>query len=775
MLWIFLKVALGVGAVFLVLLLLVVIGLFTCSRLTIRAIFRPILELLYSKRIVGLENFPKEGGCFVVSNHISWIDGILILWMLPRNVRFIVDGENFNGKFLSRIAGAFDTILMSRSPKSIARALQDGRQAVVDGEVVGLFPEGTLSRDGMFQGFRPGLGKLLKDRGGPVIPVWLHGMWGSIFSFSEGRFFWKIPTLRRRTLTLHIGQPLSPETPLAMIRSKVAALGAQAMEDFVQHEMVLPRRILRSWKSAGKRLKAADSTGAEVSGRELLLRTLLLRRVLRRDLLDDDDRFIGVLLPPSVGAIATNVALSFDGRVAINLNYTATSKVINQCIEVAGIKKVLTSKKFMEKMGFELDAEVIELESVKPKISLWDKVVAAAQTYVLPASIVDASLGLKRIKQDDLLTVVFTSGSTGVPKGVMLSYGNVGHNVDAVGTAIDLRSDDVVLGILPFFHSFGYSITLWAAMTLPPAAVFHFNPLDAKTVGKLSEKYKGTVLLATPTFLRGYLRRITSEQFKHLNVVVTGAEKTPPDLFDSFEKQFGVRISEGYGTTELSPLVSVNIPKSRSRGKFQPDSREGSVGRPVPGVAAKVVNPDTFEELDSGQEGMLLIAGANVMQGYMGRQDLTDEVVRNGWYVTGDMAKIDADGFIHITGRQSRFSKIGGEMVPHIRVEEELVGLLSEADTNTDGQVDEYDSPIVMVTSVSDPKKGERLVVLHRKIDKTPEELRAGLIAAGLPNLYVPAVDSFFQVEAIPLLGSGKLDLKAAKQLAESLTVQDAE
>lgn len=762
----------GIGLTLLVVIVLITIGLFTCSRLTIRAIFRPLLALAYSKRVIGLENLPRNGGCFIVSNHVSWIDGILILWMLPRNVRFIVDGDNFQGGFLGRVAGAFDTILMSRSPKSIARALQQGREAVEAGDLVGLFPEGTLTRDGMFQGFRPGLNKLLKDKSGPVVPVWLHGMWGSVFSFHGGKFFWKRPSFKRRKLTLMIGQPLSPETPLTLIRTRVAEMGAQAMEKQQSEQMVLPRRILRSWKKAGGRLKAADSSGVEVSGKQLLLRTLLLRRVLRREYLDEEDRFVGVLLPPSVGAVATNVALSFDGRVAINLNYSASSQVINQCIELAGIRKILTSKKFMEKMDFQLNAEIIELEDIKPKITLMDKLSSALQANVLPASFIDFSLGLKNIKADDLLTVVFTSGSTGVPKGVMLTYGNVGHNVDAVDIAINLREDDMVLGILPFFHSFGYSITLWAAMTLPPAAAFHFNPLDARTVGKLAERYKGTVLLATPTFLRGYLRRVTREQFANLSVVVTGAEKTPPDLFDAFEEQFGVRISEGYGTTELSPLVSVNIPASRSQAKFQPDRREGSVGRPVPGVSAKIVHPDTFEELDVDQEGMLLISGANVMQGYMGRQDLTDEVVRNGWYVTGDMAKIDSDGFIHITGRQSRFSKIGGEMVPHIRVEEELVRLLNEADTNADGQVDEFDSPLVMVTSVSDPKKGERLIVLHRKVSKTPEELRSGLTAAGLPNLYLPATDAFFEVEQIPLLGSGKLDLKAAKKMAEDLVQQ---
>ena len=233
-----------------------------------------------------------------------------------------------------------------------------------------------------------------------------------------------------------------------------------------------------------------------------------------------------------------------------------------------------------------------------------------------------------------------------MPKGVLLSNANISHNVDAIERAVKLDTHDTVLGILPFFHSFGYSVTLWAAMTLGPKGIYHFNPLDARQVGKLAEKYKVTVLLGTPTFLRGYLRRVTPEQFASLDVVVVGAEKMPADLFEAFEKKFGVRPVEGYGATELSPLVSVNIPPSRSTAIYQADRVEGSVGRPLPGISARVVSPDTDEELGSDEDGMLLVTGPNVMQGYANRDDLTGEAIRDGWYVTGDIANID-DARIH--------------------------------------------------------------------------------------------------------------------------------
>ncbi len=728
----------------------------------VRAAIRPLLEMLYRKRVVGGENLPQHGGAVLICNHASWLDGILLLWMLPRNARFIVDGGNFNGRIARYLAAAFDTILMTANPKSIARALKTGREGLQQGDLIAIFPEGTITRSGQLQAFRPGVTKLLKGNDVPIVPMWLEGMWGSVFSFSKGKFFWKLPSLPRRSLVLHIGKPLPHNAPLEKMRSEVQQLGAQAMIEARQQMPVLPQRIIRVWKRRGGRLKCADSSGVEVGGRQMLMRTIILRRLITREVLGtrDSEPTVGILLPPSVAAVATNVALAFDRRTSANLNYTVSSDVLNQCIDAAGIQHVLTSAKFMEKMDFELNTHLVLLEELKDKVTLLDKLAGVAVAYLLPAWIVDRLLGLQKISCDDLLTVIFTSGSTGTPKGVMLTHANISHNVEAIDKAVRLSTEDVVLGVLPFFHSFGYAVTLWAVQTLGPAGVYHFNPLDARQVGKLAEKYGATVLLGTPTFLRGYLRRIEPKQFAKLDVVVAGAEKMPADLFEAFEKKFGVRPVEGYGTTELSPLVSVNIPPTRSFAKFQPDRSEGSVGRPLPGISVKVISPDDGKELAAGEDGMLLVTGPNVMKGYMGREDLTAEAVQDGWYVTGDIANVDKDGFLHITGRLSRFSKIGGEMVPHIRVEEELARLLAE------GQGDDDDQVRACVTAVPDEKKGERLIVLHLPTDKDIDQLREGLRQAGLPNLFIPSRDAFIEVPEIPLLGTGKLDLKGARDVA---------
>jgi acyl-[acyl-carrier-protein]-phospholipid O-acyltransferase/long-chain-fatty-acid--[acyl-carrier-protein] ligase len=524
---------------------------------------------------------------------------------------------------------------------------------------------------------------------------------------------------------------------------------------------------VRTCKKRKRGSKVADSLGNELSGGGLLMRSLILRRLLARHVLADDEQFVGLLLPPSVAGVVSNMACTLARRVPVNLNYTVTSEVINECIRQAGIRHVITSRQFMERVKLEMDAELVYLEDFRSKAGAWDKLACATAAYAVPAAVLERSLGLHCVSGDDLATVIFTSGSTGIPKGVMLTQTNIGSNVDAIEQIIHLHRSDVLVGVLPFFHSFGYTVCLWAAMSIDVKGVYHFNPLEAKQVGKLVKKHDGTVLLATPTFLRTYLRRCDVDELATLDAVVAGAEKLPRELSDSFEAKFGIRPVEGYGTTELSPLVSANIPASRSPSKSASDCKEGTVGRPAPGISAKITDLDTGQELGAGRAGMLWVKGPNVMKGYLGHDDLTAEVIKDGWYMTGDIAVIDEDGFIQITGRQSRFSKIGGEMVPHLKIEEALAQVI--------GVDEEEEGFRAVVTAVVDEKKGERIVVLHTAISKTPEELRKGLSELGFPNLFIPSEDSFHRVESIPVLGTGKLDLRGVKQIANRVFGTDEE
>lgn len=722
---------------------------------TIRFVVWLATNTIYRVRLHGREHLPEQGGALLVANHVSWLDGVLLLVTSSRPVRMLIYADLMQGRVAGWLARTMGAIPIKGTPKAARAAIEEARQALARGELVCIFPEGGITRTGYLQPFKPGMLEIIKGQDIPVIPVYLDELWGSIFSFRGGKFFWKWPRRVPYPVSIWFGARIEQVDSVEQVRQAVQDLGAQAVWHRSTRTMILPRKFLRQCRKRLFRSKVADSTGADLTGGSLLMRTLILRRLLRRELLADDEQYVGLLLPPSAGAVCANAALTLDRRITANLNYTVTSDVMNACIRQAGIRHVLTSRKVMEKLQLEIDAKVVYLDDFREKVTLGDKLIAALQAYLLPAAVLERQLQLHQVESSDPLTVIFTSGSTGEPKGVVLSQGNILSNVEAIDQVVQIRPSDVFLGILPFFHSFGYTTTLWTVLGLNVKGVYHFTPLDARQVGKLAEQNQATVILGTPTFLRSYLRRCTPAEFASLEVVVAGAEKMPIDLAEAFEQKFGVRPVEGYGATELSPLVSVNVPPSRSRAAGT-DSKEGTIGRPVPGVTAKIVDPDTFEELPVGGQGMLLIKGPNVMLGYLNQPEKTAEVIRDGWYITGDIATLDRDGFITITGRQSRFSKIGGEMVPHIRVEEELYKIVG------------YDEEklTLAVTSVADQRKGERLIVLYTELPMSIDELCSQLQKSGLPNLWIPSPDSFCEVDEIPVLGTGKLDLRQLQQTA---------
>lgn len=735
---------------------------FIIPQATIR-FFVILLSLsFYRIRVYGRGNLPAKGGALLVPNHISWIDALLLLRASSRPIRMVALSTNLENRWVAWLSRMFGTILINPTkPKLVIKAFREARDALNNGELVCIFPEGGMTRTGQVQAFKPGMMKILDGANAPVVPVYLDGLWGSIFSFEGEKFFWKWPKRIPYPMTIHFGPPIENPDDVHQLRQAVLDQGAAAADKSAHENMeTVTRLFVRQCKSRKRQPKIADSTGAELNGGDVLLRSLILRRLLRRHTLSKDEQYVGVLVPPTVPGFLVNMALALDKRISVNLNYTVTSEVMNACIEMAGIKHVITSRKFMEKMDFKLNAEIVYLEDFKDKPTAMDKAIAYIQANFCPARMLEASLGLGSVKPDDVLTIIFTSGSTGTPKGVMLTYANIGSNVDAINQVLHLRKTDCLVGILPFFHSFGYTVALWGVGTLDISGAYHYSPLDARQVAKLISKYKGTLFLSTPTFLRTYLRRCEKEDLKSLEVVVCGAEKLPMDLAKTFEEKFGVRPVEGYGTTELSPVASVNIPPARSIDNFQKDSLEGSVGRPLPGIIAKATHLETGAECKVKEPGMLWIKGPNVMKGYLHQPELTAEVIKDGWYKTGDIAFIDEEGFIHITGRESRFSKIGGEMVPHIKVEDELSKLAGCA---------EEGGPQLAVTSVADEKKGERLIVIHTKMTKTPDELRKGLTDAGLPNLFIPGSDSFFEVPSLPVLGTGKVDLKGLKDMAKEL------
>ncbi len=729
---------------------------------TMRFVVWLMSHTVYRVRVSGRDNIPEEGGALLVANHISWIDGILLLLASSRPIRMVAYADYVHVPGLNWFADKFGVIpIKSESgPKSILRSLKTARQAVLDGHLVCIFAEGQISRTGQLLPFQRGMMRIIQGTDAPVIPVFLDGLWGSIFSYSGGKVLWKRPKRWPYPVDIRFGQHMVSPDDVDDVRNAVEELGVEAVTNRKQQEMVPIRKFLRQCKSARFRSKVADSTGAELTGGKLLAGTMVVYDLLKKHVLDENDRMVGILLPPSVGGFVANSAVSLSGRVAVNLNYTLSNDDVNYCLKKCNIRQVLTSRKFLDKRPFDLDAEFVFLEDLRPKATGLQKLTAAFKAFVVPAFILDALYGLNQIPQDDLLTIIFTSGSTGSPKGVMLSNYNITSNIRAVDDLFNIKETDVLLGVLPFFHSFGYTVTLWLTGTLPVKTVYHFNPLDGRLIGKLCGQHGTTILVATPTFLRTYLKRCSQEQMQHLDLVAVGAEKMPVDLANAFEEKFGIAPIEGYGTTELSPVAAFNVPLNRCGNPEQSGVKMGTVGRVMPGTMAKIVHPETFEDLEPGGEGLLMIKGPNVMQGYLDEPEKTGQAIRDGWYNTGDIARIDDEGFIEITGRQSRFSKIGGEMVPHLKIEETLASLIDDHSDDEEPEIQ------VAVTSVPDEKKGERLIVIHRPLSKTVAEVLKDLAETGLPNLWIPSADSFLQVDEIPILGTGKLDLSGLKNLA---------
>lgn len=727
------------------------------------AFLRLVLVLLthsvYRLRIVGRQRVPEEGPVLLVPNHVSFIDGFLLLASLDRPIRFVVDATYFHYPLLEPFMRSLGAIPISAGsgPKELLRSLRRVGEALDEGEVVCIFPEGQITRTGMLLPFRRGYERVLKGREVPVVPVHLDRLWGSLFSRSGGRFVAKVPRRIPYPVTVSFGEALEPETPIHEVRAAVRELDATAWKMREERARPLHATFVRKSRLRPWRLCMADGSRARVSRLRVLAGAVGLARALR-ERWEGQER-VGVLLPPSVGGALVNLAAALAGRSSVNLNYTAGRAAMSSAVRQAGLETVVTSGLFVATAELELPeaVEPIWIEEVAGGIGRGARLAALALALLAPVRLLERVCGARRrVTPGDVATVIFSSGSTGEPKGVELTHFNVDSNVEAAAQVIQSSRHDRILGILPFFHSFGYMATLWLAVNNGMGVVYHPNPLDAAGVGEMVQRYRCTILIGTPTFLQLYTRRCTPAQFGSLRLVIAGAEKLGEPLARAFEDHFGLPVFEGYGATECAPAVALNAPDFRAPGFYQPGNRRGTVGQPLPGVAVRIVDPDTFAPLPPGEEGMILVDGPNVMAGYLGQDELTADVMRDGWYVTGDIGKLDEDGFLSITDRLARFSKIGGEMVPHGVVEEAL------------HEAAEAEDRIFAVTSIDDDRRGERLAVVHTLEPEVVPGLLERLSGAGLPNLYIPRRDHFIRVDELPLLGSGKTDLRAVQEIARN-------
>ncbi len=734
--------------------------------LALRAVMAVAARSLFWLRVDGRHHLPRRGGVLLVCNPLSYLGWLLVWRASPRPVRFVFlagwTAKGLPGRLLRWVAALTPR---GSDRQAVERVLHEAREALARGEVVCLFAEGCRTADGQTLGFQQVFEEVTARQAVPVVPVCLLQPHGSLFSMHNGRFVRKLPAEVPAPVSVTFGEPLPPGTSAAGARQALSERSARSAIERTARRRPVHRQFVRMAARHPFRSCFIDSTapGQDLNYAKVYVGAVCLSQLLRPVL--GDSPMVGVWLPPGRGGGLTNIAIALLGKTSVNLNYSAPAEATRSALRQCACRHVLTARRFTARVKLDVgeDIEVIHLEDLLPKVGRWQKLRTLLSVLLLPGWFLEyVVLGLGRHTTDDLATVIFSSGSTGDAKGVMLTHGNVAANTESMIQATSLSPDDRLLGVLPFFHSFGYTVSLWTPLQIAASAVYHPDPRQAREIGELCRKHRCTLYLSTATFLRFCLKKCEVDDFRNLRILMCGAEKLPPALAEEFAKRFGLMPLEGYGCTELSPACAANLPDQEHGGLTQVHNRTGTVGPPLPGCAARVVHPETREVLPLGEEGLLEITGANVMRGYLGKPELTAQVIHDGWYVTGDMARIDADGYVTLTGRLSRFAKIGGEMVPLEKIEEELHEILGTGER------------VCAVTCVPDEARGERLVVLYveEHLSQTGLSVRPWcqqLGGRGLPNLWIPSERDFISVAELPVLGSGKVNLKGIKDLAQTL------
>ena len=720
------------------------------GRRFVGAVLWLLTHTIYRLKVVGSANLPSSGPALLIANHMSLADGVLVQSSVSRIVRFLIYGPHFRMPLIKAIMSRLHAIpVTAGSKREVLAAIERARAELIAGHVVCIFVEGAVSRTGNLQPFKRGFERIVAGLDVPIIPVYLDRVWGSVFSFKRGKFFWKLPERVPFPVTIAFGTPMPSTTTAPDARLALMELGAEAMTHRRKPGDLLHTNFMRVAKKRWRHLAMADSTGQKLTFGRTLVGSMLLADVIRQR--TPGQHMVGLMLPASVGGALANISVLMAGRVPVNLNFTSGAEAMAQAIREAQLTTIITSKRFLSKAGLAEMPGMIFLEDLREAITGCAKLRAILAARLLPVALLRRRFG-GHARSTAPATIIFSSGSTGIPKGVILTHANILANVDSLDQIFPMAKADCFIGVLPFFHSFGFTGTLWFPLLQSSSVVYHPNPMDAKVVGELAGEYRANMLISTPTFCNAYVRRCTREQFAHLKYAIVGAEKLREPLAKAFEAQFGLPLLQGYGCTEMAPVVAANVPDIGEGRERQVGTKAGSVGHPIPGVAAKVVDQDTGEGPIYGRPGLLLVKGPNLMAGYLNQPERTAEVIKDGWYTTGDVAMIDEDGFIFITDRLSRFSKIGGEMVPHLKIEDAINDLLGDLCS--------------AVTAVPDAARGERIVAFYTRADVPAGALWEQLCRSELPRLWLPKREDLLQVNEIPTLGTGKVDLRGLRQLA---------
>ncbi len=703
-----------------------------------------VVRLLFRIEVSGTEHLPKTGGCLVASNHLSLADGVILAAVLPRRAKFMVFKAYCDMPIVGHGLHAWGVVPVDAKmgARNLLAAVETATSEARSGGVVGIFPEGKLSRSGVLDSFKTGIERIATSAGVPIVPCAISGLWRTPWSFALSKAWWP---LWRIPVQVRLGAALPPETPACELRQAVCGLKS----DLAIQRAERDTRTLGAIALARCRWKAHEAAVVDAGGTLPRWQLAALATALRPRLrLAKDESCVGVLLPPGRGGAIVNLCLALAGRTSVNLNHTAGPVQLKRMCEMAGVRTVVSAAPYLKRIGGDpgLPVRLVLVEEILKAIPKAALLWQFALTLLMPARWRDQG------RPHGVAALVFSSGSTGDPKGVQLTHAQILANNDSIRRALDVGPGDVVLTPLPLFHSFGLVPGMWLGLESGFAIAAHPDPMDAKGLGELAAKAGATFSITTATFVRGWMRRIEPEKFKALRFAVAGAEKCPKELRDAFKAKYGADLLEGYGCTELAPAVAFNMQTVVNRGETEVRTRDGTVGRALPGQQILITDRETRAILPVGQEGMVVVRSPARMLGYLGRDDLTAKAFVHGGYDTGDVGMLDADGYLRITGRLARFAKIGGEMVPLDTVEAAI-------------QAPHAEVCEIAVAAVPDPERGERLVVLVAgEHPPNAEDIVAG--AAQLPALWRPKARDVHRIDGLPRLGTGKRDLAGVKRLA---------
>ncbi|NQT27835.1 AMP-binding protein [candidate division KSB1 bacterium] len=507
--------------------------------------------------------------------------------------------------------------------------------------------------------------------------------------------------------------------------------------------MVLHHEFIEIAKKFSKKIAIIDkATGKNVSYGKALIASLILANKFKIY----EEGYVGVMVPTSAGAFLACLGLLMAGKVPVMINYsTGAAENCEYAQGKIGFKTIVTSRALLEKINCRVVDGMICLEDIMKAIGTGDKLKAALKSK-LPTSMIIKGMPPKT--EDDDVVILFTSGSEKEPKAVQLSHHNVGANARDAVKVFKLSDQDVMLSILPVFHSFGQMVNFWLPLITGMTAVTYANPLDYKTIPKLIREEGATMIAATPIFISGYLRESKPGDFENMRIIIAGADKVPDWLRHAFMEKHNKVLLEGYGVTETSPVISANTPE---------ENRPGSIGKPLPRIQVKILDLKTDEALPPGEEGKIVVKGDYVMTGYYDDIEETSLRIRDGWYDTGDMGIIDEDGYLWHRGRLKRFVKIGGEMVSLVRTESVLEELLPEGES-------------CCVVDIPDTRKGARLAAAVTS--KINEKELIKKMGEKLPNINIPT--QFVVFDELPKMGSGKIDFRATTEMVKKRLFQSA-